>query len=178
MSTITGFPPIADENAIVLILGSMPSIKSLEARQYYAHPQNSFWFIMTKLLGCADVPAYSERKKLLTRNRVALWDVLKTCRRKGSLDSSIENGTTVLNDFNTFFAEHPSIRAVFFNGSRAQQEYNRSILPSLDPGYAGIAYERLPSTSPAMASLSRDQKLKAWKRIMAYLDQPGCCTPT
>ena len=177
MNTITGFPPIAEDNAVILILGSMPSIKSLEAQQYYAHPQNSFWFIMTKLLGCADVPAYSERKKLLTRNRVALWDVLKTCRRKGSLDSSIENGTTVLNDFNTFFAGHPSIRAVFFNGSRAQQEYNRSILPSLDPGYAGIAYERLPSTSPAMASLSRDQKLEAWKRVMEYLDQPGCCTP-
>ena len=178
MNTITGFPPIAEDNAVILILGSMPSIKSLEAQQYYAHPQNSFWFIMTKLLGCATVTAYSERKKLLTRNRIALWDVLKTCRRKGSLDSSIENGTTVLNDFNAFFAEHPSIRAVFFNGSRAQQEYNRHILPSLDPGYAALAYERLPSTSPAMASLSRDQKLKAWRRIMEYLDQPGCCAHT
>ena len=103
MSTVTGFPPIADNNAIILILGSMPSIKSLEQQQYYAHPRNSFWFIMTTLLGDKSDLDYAERKALLLHNKIALWDVLNTCQRKGSLDSSIKNETIVVNDFNKFF---------------------------------------------------------------------------
>jgi len=169
MSTVTGFPPIADNNAIILILGSMPSIKSLEQQQYYAHPRNSFWFIMTKLLGNKPDLDYEERKALLLHNKTALWDVLNTCQRKGSLDSSINNETIVVNDFNKFFTEHPLIRAVFFNGTRAQQEYNKHILPTLDAKFSSIKYERLPSTSPAMASLSREQKLQQWKVILQNL---------
>ncbi len=170
MNTVTGFPPIADPNATVLILGSMPSIKSLEAQQYYAHPQNSFWHIITRLLGGNAASDYNDRKMLLTQNGIALWDVLKTCQREGSLDSSIRNGTTVVNDFNTFFNEHPLIKAVFFNGSRAQHEYNKHILPTLDARCSALTYTRLPSTSPAMASLSRKQKLRAWKTILKYLN--------
>jgi len=169
MITVTGFPPIADNNAVILILGSMPSIKSLEARQYYAHPRNSFWFIMTKLLDNTSGMDYEKRKALLLHNRIALWDVLNTCQRKGSLDSSINNDTTVANDFNTFFDDYPLIKAVYFNGARAQQEYNKHILPTLDAKFSSIEYERLPSTSPAMASLSREQKLRQWKTILHYL---------
>ena len=169
MSTVTGFPPIADNNAIILILGSMPSIKSLEQQQYYAHPRNSFWFIMTKLLGDKSDLDYAERKALLLHNKIALWDVLNTCQRKGSLDSSIKNETIVVNDFNKFFTEHLLIRTVFFNGSRAQQEYNRHVLPVLNTEFASISYQRLPSTSPAMASLNREQKLQQWKIILHHL---------
>jgi hypoxanthine-DNA glycosylase len=169
MSTVTGFPPIADNNAIILILGSMPSIKSLEEQQYYAHPRNSFWFIMTKLLGDKSDLDYAERKALLLHNKIALWDVLNTCQRKGSLDSSINNETIVVNDFNKFFTEHLLIRTVFFNGARAQQEYNRHVLPVLNVEFASISYQRLPSTSPAMASLNREQKLQQWKTILQYL---------
>ena len=169
MSTVTGFPPIADNNAIILILGSMPSIKSLEEQQYYAHPRNSFWFIMTKLLGDKSDLDYAERKALLLQNKIALWDVLNTCQRKGSLDSSIKNETIVVNDFNKFFTEHLLIRTVFFNGSRAQQEYNRHVLPVLNTEFASISYQRLPSTSPAMASLNREQKLQQWKIILHHL---------
>ena len=169
MSTVTGFPPIADNNAIILILGSMPSIKSLEQQQYYAHPRNSFWFIMTKLLGEKSDLDYAERKALLLHNKIALWDVLNTCQRKGSLDSSINNETIVVNDFNKFFTEHLLIRTVFFNGSRAQQEYNRHVLPVLNAEFASISYKRLPSTSPAMASLNREQKLQQWKIILHHL---------
>jgi len=169
MSTVTGFPPIADYNAVILILGSMPSIKSLEAGQYYAHPRNSFWFIMTRLLTENSDLDYEERKALLLHNRVALWDVLNTCQRRGSLDSSIKNQTIVANDFNTFFNDHPLIKAVYFNGTRAQQEYNKHILPALGARFSAIKYERLPSTSPAMASLSREQKLQRWKTILHYL---------
>ena len=169
MGTVTGFPPIADNDAIILILGSMPSIKSLEDQQYYAHPRNSFWFIITKLLSSDTELEYEQKKALLLHNKIALWDVLNTCQRKGSLDSSINNETIVVNDFNKFFTEHPLIRAVFFNGSRAQQEYNRHVLPVLIEEFAAISYQRLPSTSPAMASLSREQKLQQWETILQYL---------
>jgi len=168
MSTVTGFPPIADYNAVILILGSMPSIKSLEAGQYYAHPRNSFWFIMTRLFGKNAELDYNGKKKLLLHSKIALWDVLNTCQRKGSLDSSIKNRTAIVNDFNKFFTEHPLIKAVFFNGSRAQQEYNKHILPVLDARFSAIIYTRLPSTSPAMARLNREQKLKQWKGILQY----------
>ena len=169
MNTITGFPPIADNNAVILILGSMPSIKSLQAEQYYAHPRNSFWFIMTKLFASKPDLDYEQRKALLLQNRIALWDVLNTCQRKGSLDSSINNETTIVNDFNKFFAEHPLIKAVYFNGTRAQQEYNKHVLAMIDEKFTAIEYMRLPSTSPAMASLNREQKLQQWKVILQYL---------
>ncbi len=169
MSTVTGFPPIADSDAIILILGSMPSTRSLEASQYYAHPRNSFWFIMTTLLGDTTVDDYDQKKTLLLHNRIALWDVLNTCQRKGSLDSSINNDTTIVNDFNSFFTQHSSIKAVYFNGTRAQQEYNKHVLPVLDVKFSAISYQRLPSTSPAMASLTREQKLQQWKVVLQYL---------
>ncbi|MBT8439823.1 MAG: DNA-deoxyinosine glycosylase [Gammaproteobacteria bacterium] len=170
MGTVTGFPPIADSKAVILILGSMPSIKSLQAHQYYAHPYNSFWFIMSALFADNGELDYNARKSLLLHNRIALWDVLDTCQREGSLDSSIKNETIVVNDFNTFFVEHPLIQAVYFNGTRAQQEYNRQVLPKLDEKFSSIEYQRLPSTSPAMASLSREQKLQQWKAILKHLD--------
>ena len=169
MSTVTGFPPIADNNAIILILGSMPSIKSLEENQYYAHQRNSFWFIMKNLLAGNTDLDYEQKKTMLLNNRIALWDVLNTCQRKGSLDSSIKNNTIIVNDFNSFFTRHSSIKAVYFNGTRAQQEYNKHVLPALDKKFSTITYTRLPSTSPAMASLSREQKLHQWKAILQYL---------
>lgn len=166
---VNGFPPIADNNAIILILGSMPSIRSLEQQQYYAHPRNSFWPIVTELLSSNTSIEYEAKKALLIHNRIALWDVLKSCHRKGSLDSSIKNETIVANDFNDFLSQHPSIKAVYFNGARAQQEYNKLVLPTLDAWFSSIEYVRLPSTSPAMASLSREQKLRQWKTILQYL---------
>lgn len=169
MGTITGFPPIADGNAVVLILGSMPSKKSLDAQQYYAHPQNSFWPIMTRLLAAGAGLDYEQKKALLLKNRIALWDVLDSCQRNGSLDSSIENASVVVNDFNGFFDAHPLINAVYFNGARAQQEYSRRVLPGLDDKFRGIACKRLPSTSPAMASLDREQKYQQWKCITERL---------
>lgn len=169
MSTIKGFPPVADTNASILILGSMPSIRSLQAQEYYAHPRNSFWFIITALLAGGSELDYKHRKALLIKNRIALWDVLNTCQRKGSLDSAIQNETAVANDFNKFFQDHPMIKAVYFNGSRAQQEYRKHVLPKLDKRLSDIEYHRLPSTSPAMAGLTREQKLQQWAMILENL---------
>lgn len=169
MSTINGFSPVADTNAAILILGSMPSIRSLQAQEYYAHPRNSFWFILTTLLADGSELDYEHRTALLVDNRIALWDVLNTCQRKGSLDSAIKDETALTNDFNKFFQEHPLIKTVYFNGSRAQQEYNKKVLPALDSHLADIEYVRLPSTSPAMARLSREQKLQQWAIILQHL---------
>jgi hypoxanthine-DNA glycosylase len=147
----------------------MPSIKSLQAHQYYAHPRNSFWFIMSALFADRRELDYEQKKALLLHNRIALWDVLKTCRREGSLDSSITSSTIEVNDFNSFFAAHAGIKAVFFNGARAEQEYRKHVLPVLDEQFSSIEYQRLPSTSPAMASLNREQKLQQWRLILQFL---------
>ena len=169
MSKINSFPPVADSNATILILGSMPSIRSLQAQEYYAHPRNSFWFIITTLLADGSDLDYKDRKSLLTNNRIALWDVLNSCERNGSLDSAIQNKTAVVNDFNKFFRDHPMIKAIYFNGALAQQEYNRQVLPDLDSHFSDVEYHRLPSTSPAMASLTREQKLQQWAVILQHL---------
>ena len=172
MSVVNCFAPIADSNAVVLILGSMPSTKSLDAHQYYAHPRNSFWPIMSALFATDELPDYEDKKQLLRRHKLALWDVLNSCHREGSLDSSIDDKSIVVNDFNKFFTEHPLIKAVYFNGTRAQQEYNKRVLATLDAKFSSIEYQRLPSTSPAMASLNRAQKLERWKTILKHLDSP------
>ncbi len=159
------FPPIAQKDARVLILGSMPGVRSLEMQQYYAHPQNGFWYIMTSLLGAEGTENYKVRIALLQQHKIALWDVLKHCVRVGSLDSAIEKDSMVVNDFAGFFAEHPDIGHVFFNGKKAEQEYRRRVLPFLPEVYQDIQYKGLPSTSPTMASLSKEDKLKIWSCV-------------
>lgn len=160
------FPPIAQRDARVLILGSMPGVRSLEMQQYYAHQQNGFWYIMTSLLGAKDCDAYDERTALLQQHKIAVWDVLKYCVRVGSLDSAIEKDSMVVNDFAGFFAVHPDICHVFFNGKKAEKEYRRHVLPFLPEVCQDIQYKGLPSTSPAMASLSKEDKLKIWSCVI------------
>jgi len=101
---------------------------------------------------------------MLMANRVALWDVLKACKRKGSLDSSIINDTIIANNFEVFYAEHPQIKFVFFNGAKAEQAYKKHISETVLQ-HNSLTYYRLPSTSPAMASLTKDEKLTQWKII-------------
>ena len=157
------FPPIEDSNAEILILGSIPSVKSLEEVQYYGHPRNAFWDIMGELLGFDPLLDYEKRKLILIQNKIALWDVLKGCEREGSLDSAIKSDTVVTNDFKTFFKTHPNIRKVFFNGTKAEAEFRKRVLPEINEIYPDIEYIRLPSTSPAMASMDKSAKLAEWK---------------
>ena len=157
------FKPIINDSARIIILGSMPGIKSLTEQQYYAHPQNTFWRIMAALFNFEAHSAYEQRLEFLQTSGVALWDVLHSCKRKGSLDSMIQPETQVANDFNTLFQAYPNIRAVFFNGAKAENFFKRFILPSLAEHQ--LHFARLPSTSPAHASLSFDAKLKAWQVI-------------
>lgn len=164
-SPVTSFSALSLPSARILILGSMPGVASLNAQQYYAHPRNSFWPIMARVAGFDALAPYEVRVDALTRSGVALWDVLQSCVRPGSLDSSIQAGTRVPHDFAAFFQAHPGIRLVCFNGAEAQQSYTRHVLPSLN--LQDVRYVRLPSTSPAHAMAFAD-KLAAWQEALQY----------
>lgn len=160
-----GFPPIANERATILILGSMPGEESLRKQEYYGNPRNTFWRIMAALFEFDHAEAYEERVERLKINNIALWDVMQTCERQGSLDSAIIDKTIAENDFGSFYRSHPTINHVFFNGTKAEKEYFKRVLPKLAIKDKKIEYTRLPSTSPAMASLSFDEKLLEWSNI-------------
>lgn len=168
MPAITSFNALSLPTARVLILGSMPGVASLNARQYYAHPRNSFWPIMAHIAGFDATAPYDARVEALTRSGVALWDVLQSCVRPGSLDSSIQAGTRVANDFAAFFQAHPGIGLVCFNGAEAQQSYNRHVLTGLKP--QEVRYVRLPSTSPAHP-VPFERKLAAWRAALGPQEQ-------
>lgn len=157
-----GFAPVAAAGATVLILGSLPGKRSLDALQYYAHPRNAFWRIMQSLFGVEG--NYAERCEQLTTNGIALWDVLRSSVRSGSLDANIRMRSAQTNDFTRFFTDYPGIRRVCFNGRKAEAVYRKLVMPGLSdpvPEMSG-----LPSTSPAHASLSFEDKLEAWRRVL------------
>lgn len=163
MSRIHGFPPIARDDARVLILGTMPSRASLLARQYYAHPMNHFWRIMGELLGFDPEAPYAARAAALVAAQMALWDVLASCRRASSLDADIVAASAVPNVFSGFYARHRRIRRVCFNGATAERLYLRHVreVP------AKVEHLRLPSTSPANAGISYAAKKRAWRAAIA-----------
>jgi TDG/mug DNA glycosylase family protein len=169
MSAINGFPPIVSGNASVLILGTMPSEASLLRQQYYGHPKNTFWPIMSALFGSDPELCYQRRKEVLMENGIAVWDVLQSCHRLGSLDSNIRLATLRTNDFAGFFTEHNCIKRVFFNGRMAEKLYQKWILPALNHRFSHLEYQCLPSTSPAYAALKIAQKIEAWKVIKEHV---------
>jgi len=161
MPRLHSFPPVSSTDASVLILGSMPGKKSLQQNQYYAHPSNAFWKIMGELVGAHPQLPYRQRLDILRQSGIALWDVLASCERASSLDAHIRNESA--NDFASFFAQHPRITRVFFNGSKAEQCFRKYVegrqnLPVLE-------FQRLPSTSPAHAGMRYADKLEAWRII-------------
>lgn len=137
----------------------MPSVMSLAAAEYYGNPRNAFWRIAGELFGFEVDEPYPRRVEALRRNGVAVWDVLHSCRRPGSLDSAVDPASMVANDFAAFFAAHPAIERVYFNGAAAQHNYAR--LVRID---AEVSYLRLPSTSPAQ-TMSYTDKLAAWRVV-------------
>jgi hypoxanthine-DNA glycosylase len=157
-----GFPPIAREDARVLILGSLPGQASLRAVEYYAHPRNAFWTLMKSIAG-ADGD-YASRCEALKAHGIAVWDVLSSSVRPGSLDADIDLTTAQPNDFGRFFAEHADIRLVCFNGRKAEAMFRRFVRPRLS--LATFETALLPSTSPAHASRTLAEKLDTWRGII------------
>jgi len=155
---ISSFPPIADDTSRILILGTMPGVQSLEKQQYYGHPQNAFWKIMFSLFGQLPVPTdFESRKKLMLENHVALWDVLESCERKGSLDSNIKNALP--NRIPELLESHPTIGALIFNGKESHKLFTRNFGSQiLKPQLI------MPSTSPAN-TMKFETKLEAWSAI-------------
>ena len=162
MQKISSFLPIIDKESKILILGSIPGIKSLEMKQYYAHPQNKFWKIIFDLFSEEFTTDYTERIKILEKYHVALWDVIDTCERKGSLDSEIRNEEA--NKIGELLHNYPNIKAIFCNG---QKSY-KNLLKILPKDFL-LPIIVLPSTSPAHASLKYEEKLKSWKMVLNYL---------
>lgn len=146
----------------------MPGIASLNAGEYYAHRQNAFWRIMAELLQFDANTPYAAKVVALQSAHIALWDVLQSCSRQGSLDTKIERGSEVANDFVSFFRNHPQIRQVFFNGAKAEAFFRREVLAKIDS--SAMQLLRLPSTSPAHAALPYAEKLKAWRAILPPRD--------
>ncbi len=152
-------PPVYDCRSRVLILGSFPSVRSRGEGFFYAHPRNRFWIVMARLFNSEPPVTTDLKRQLLLRNRVALWDVAASCRVRGSGDVSITD--VVPNDI-TPLMERCGIRTVFANGRAAHSLYRRYIYPR-----SGVDAVYLPSTSPANASFSLEELVRAWAPVAA-----------
>ena len=153
-----GLPPVIDDGARVLLLGSFPSERSLAAGQYYANRRNQFWALMGTLFDFdADLP-YEQRLAAVAGHGVALWDVVHSCRRVGSIDAKIDRKTLVVNDFETLFARYRGIRRVLVNGLTAFELFERHVETDLPAA-------RLPSSSGALP-MSFADKLARWREVV------------
>lgn len=163
MEPSEGFPAVARADARILILGSLPSQRSIADQQYYAHPKNAFWPIMEALFGIHG--GYSDRLEQLLERKIGLWDVLRSSVRAGSLDARIELGSASANDFETFLCAHADIRLIAFNGKKAEQLFARFVDNESLRGR--IRRTGLPSTSPAYAAMPFSGKLARWRQAIA-----------
>lgn len=154
-----GLPPVIDRHTRILVLGSFPGEASLAARQYYAHPRNQFWPLMGALLGepLSELP-YAQRLQRMLAHRVGIWDVLGACVRAGSLDANIRHPQA--NDFERLRRLAPALRRIGFNGGTSGR---------FAPQFAAAGYETvvLPSSSPAHAARSFEQKLELWRALLS-----------
>lgn len=158
---ISSFPPIINENSQILILGSIPGVKSLEKQEYYAHPQNKFWSIIFELFNENFTADYVEKKAILQKHHIALWDVIDSCERKGSLDSEIKNEEA--NRIAELLEQYPNIRAIFCNGGKSYKNLQKILGKNFR-----IPVYQLPSTSP-LHTVSFEKKLEEWKVILNFL---------
>lgn len=158
---ISSFAPIISTTSKILILGSVPGVKSLEMQQYYAHPQNQFWKIVFELLGEDFSKDYETRIETIRKNNIALWDVIDTCEREGSLDTKIRNEEH--NDITKMLNNHPSINVIFCNGQKSFKNLKKILGKESE-----IPVFVLPSTSP-LHTISFDKKLKEWEIIKTFL---------
>lgn len=160
---VESFPPSVGTDCRILILGSMPGVRSLAAAQYYAHPQNLFWPMAQAVFGVDAAQPYATRLAALIECGVGLWDVLGGCERRGSLDSSIDVRSEVPNAIAALLQQCREIQVIAFNGAKAAQAFARHVAADI-PRDRRCELELLvlPSTSPAHASVSRDEKMRRW----------------
>ena len=166
-SEITGFAPILPHKPRALILGSMPGVASLDKRQYYGHPANLFWPIVARVIGFSPKLPYHGRIERLRDADIALWDVLRACERKGSADAAIVADTEQANNIHELIEAHATLRFVLLNGGKAHAAFQKHIIPQIpDRKQARLRIIRLPSTSPANASIARQEKFSRWTNAL------------
>ncbi len=167
---VQSFPPIIYPQPTLLILGSMPSVRSLERQEYYGHPRNHFWPLLFALAERPPLQDYGQKKLLLKECGVALWDVLASCQRLGSADASITDRR--VNPISAFLHRQPTLVAVGFNGREAQKTFDRHINRQ---EFAHITFLELPSSSPIPTKKARNfqEKLRAWQVLRPYLRCSG-----
>jgi TDG/mug DNA glycosylase family protein len=167
------FPPVAKKNAVILILGALPSVLSLEKCENYGNPQNHFWRLVYALFGKTPDEEYEKKTAFLYSKKIALWDSIASANRRGSLDGAIKN--VVPNDFDSFFVQHTHIKHVFFNGAKSEAVFKKHF-PHL---CAAVPHTRLPSSSPIPTSKIRnfEQKLAAWSVVKNVWDELNISRP-
>ncbi|MEH7236813.1 DNA-deoxyinosine glycosylase [Bacillus sp. JJ1562] len=166
MERIFGLAPIVGEDPRVLVLGSMPSVESLRKQEYYGNKRNHFWKIMFTLFESEEIPDYEEKIAFLKDKKIALWDVLYSCYREGSLDSNIKSEEP--NQIGDFVKNHPGLRLIICNGTKSYKSFSKYI--GLDQ-FPGLDVIKLPSTSPVPGKYNKtlEGKLQEWKVIKEYL---------
>lgn len=161
---VASFPPQVGKRCRVLILGSVPSLRSLELHQSYGHARNLFWPFMGELFDAGPELAYARRIARLHARGIGIWDVLEHCERRGSLDGDIIRASEVPNDIPGLLARHPETALIALNGSKAAEVFRRHIAAQVAPARsATLQVLTLPSTSPANASMPRAVKLARWR---------------
>ena len=149
----------------MLILGSLPSQQSLQKREYYGNPQNAFWRVMGELFNAGPEIPYRDRAAKLKHWRIAVWDVLQSSVRPGSMDSAIDLKSATANDFQSFYDEHPKLELLCFNGKKAAELYQRLVASQGIGTINNMEFRTMPSTSPAYASMKLDEKVRYWSVI-------------
>lgn len=152
------FEPVFDSESKILILGSFPSVKSRENNFFYGHPQNRFWKVMANVLDWEVPMSIEEKKDMLLKNHVAVWDVIASCSIVGSSDTSIKD--VVINDLSKIL-ENSKVTRIYVNGGKAYELYHRYTEKA-----TGIKAVKLPSTSPANAAWSFEKLVEAWKKTI------------
>ncbi len=164
---LRGLDPVMDSNIRVLILGSMPGVQSLNAVEYYAHPRNALWWILSEWLEFDLQQPYLERCQGILDAGLGLWDVVGECVRPGSLDSAIRLDSVVVNDILGLLVRYQQIERILFNGGKAASLFNKHVAASLRDLGRDVASIVLPSTSPAYAAMSQEEKKARWIRALS-----------
>lgn len=164
---VKSFPPMIREGATVLVLGSMPGEASIAANQYYGNPRNHMWRVLYGLFGLEPDESYEDRLAFAAAHGIAMWDVIASCERVGSLDANIR--AEVPNDLPGLLADHPSVRALIFNGAKSHDTFMKYF--KNHPAAAGLNKLKLPSTSPIPTRTMRTtaDRIEAWRVLLPFL---------
>ena len=167
LDVTAGLAPVVGGETRVLVLGSLPSQKSIELQQYYGNPRNAFWRIMGEVANAGADLVYPERLERLQKAGIGLWDVLAAAVRPGSLDARIDQTSATLNDFSALFADCPALRLIGFNGKTAARLFRQNSEAMQAVADHGVELADLPSTSPAHAAMRYDEKCRRWSEVIA-----------